>query len=93
MSLSLRLTEAMSTSLAAVDERVIIRRRLRAKTAPQHAQTPVQDLLLGEEAPADSKLIVYLITFAYPKKALCVDGYVLVASSASTQNRDHGKGA
>ena len=93
MSLSLRLTEAMSTSLAAVDERVIIRRRLRAKTGLQHAQTLVQEFLLGEEAPADSKLIVYLITFAYPKKALCVDGYVLVASSASTQNRDHGKGA
>ena len=64
---------------------IIIRHRLRAKTAPQHTQTLVQEFVLGEEAPADSKLMVYLITFAYPKKALSVDGYVLVASSASTK--------
>ena len=29
--------------------------------------------------------MVYLITFAYPKKALSADGYVVVASSASTK--------
>ena len=64
---------------------IIIRHRLRAKTAPQHTQTLVQEFVLGEEAPADSKLMVYLITFAHPKKALSADGYVPVASSASTK--------
>ena len=70
----------MSAPPAAVDDRVVIRRRLSVKTAPQNTQTPVQEFALGEEAPADSKLMLYLITLAYPKKTRSIDGYVLVAS-------------
>ena len=66
------MTEAMSASSAAVDQRVVIRRRLHAKMVPRNTKKPVQEFVLGDEAPADSNLMAYLITFVCVCVCACV---------------------
>ena len=60
-------------------------RRLRQKTKPVELQQPVLALDLGEEAPEDSKLMAYMITFAHPKRMRTEQGKLLVPPSAFTK--------
>ena len=60
------------------------RRRLRSKTPPP-TQAPVVGSDLGAEAPADAKLMAYLITFPHPVRKLSACGVPLVAPSSFTK--------
>ena len=57
------------------------KRRLLCKTTPSQIQDPVPTFGLGNEAPTDSKLMAYLITFSHPKQAQASTGVPLVPSS------------
>jgi hypothetical protein len=57
-------------------------RRIPAKSKPpSRVQEPVLTFDMGQEAPSDSKLMAYMITFPYPKQARSSTGVALVPSS------------